>query len=195
MSGTMPDIQQVMGPDDDRHNGRFERLFGVHVEAVHRWAVRRDPAGADDIVADTFAIAWRRLADVPVGAAELPWLLGVARRVRANALRGERRRAALAERLGREPGAAPELFAVEEGGLHEALARVPERDRELLMLVCWEGLDHAAAASAMGMTRANVAVRLHRARRRLARELQRLDGGGRAVAATTAVACEEGRHV
>jgi RNA polymerase sigma-70 factor (ECF subfamily) len=80
----------------------------------------------------------------------------------------------------------------DDHGLHEALARLPERDRELLMLVCWEGLDHAAVASVMGMSRANVAVRLHRARRRLARELERRAGEGRSVVANV-VSCEEGR--
>lgn len=53
-----------------------------------------------------------------------------------------------------------------------ALAALSERDRELLMLIAWEGLDHAAAARVLGTTRANIAVRLHRARRRLARQLE-----------------------
>jgi RNA polymerase sigma-70 factor (ECF subfamily) len=174
-----------MGFEEDSPDARFERLFRVHVDAVHRYAWRRDSAGADDVVAETFAIAWRRLADVPAGSGELPWLLAVARRVRANALRGERRRAALTERLGSESLAAHGITASDEIGLHEALARLPERDRELLMLVYWEGLDHSATAMVMGTTRANVTVRLHRARRRLQRELQDI-GGDHAVATVVA---------
>jgi RNA polymerase sigma-70 factor (ECF subfamily) len=167
-------------------------LYERHAPAIRAYAARRvEAAAVDDIVAETFAIAWRRLADVPVGTAELPWLLAVARRVRANALRGERRRAALVDRLEREPGPAPAISGRDGLGLHEALACLPERDQELLMLVCWEGLDHSAAASVLGTTRANVAVRLHRARRRLARELQRLSADGCAVA-TAVVASEEG---
>jgi RNA polymerase sigma-70 factor (ECF subfamily) len=182
-----------VGPDEHSRDARFEDLFRDHVQAVHRYALRRDPAGADDIVAETFAVAWRRLDDVPGGAAELPWLLGVARRVCANALRGERRRAALAQRVAEEPSADP-VANGPDLGLREALSRLREPDRELLMLVYWEGLDHSAAASAMETTRANVAVRLHRARRRLARELERLGGDGRTVS-TTIVAREEGQHV
>ena len=180
-----------MGPAHDSPDARFERLFRDHADAVHRYAWRRDADGADDVVAETFAVAWRRLAAVPVGTAELPWLLAVARRVRANALRGQRRRAALTERLGSERRATTAVAIVDDLGLHEALARLPERDRELLMLVCWEGLDHAATACVMGTTRANVAVRLHRARRRLARQLRELSDDG-AVAAVAAY--EEGPH-
>jgi RNA polymerase sigma-70 factor (ECF subfamily) len=58
---------------------RFERLFREHGDAVYRYAVRRDPGAAEDVVAEAFLVAWRRLDDVPRGA-ELPWLLGVARR-------------------------------------------------------------------------------------------------------------------
>ena len=57
-----------------------------------------------------------------------------------------------------------------------ALACLTARDRELLMLVAWDRLDAAGLAATIGCSRANVAVRLHRARRRFARELARLAG-------------------
>jgi RNA polymerase sigma-70 factor (ECF subfamily) len=59
--------------------------------------------------------------------------------------------------------------------IEAALACLPERDRELLMLVAWDGLDAEGVAAAMGCSRANVAVRLHRARKRFAKELSRLE--------------------
>ena len=62
---------------------RFEILFRTHYGAIHAYARRRLPERADDIVADTFFVAWRRLDDVPRDA--LPWLYGVARRVAAEA--------------------------------------------------------------------------------------------------------------
>jgi RNA polymerase sigma-70 factor, ECF subfamily len=51
--------------------------------------------------------------------------------------------------------------------LRDALARLPERDREVILLVAWEGLDRSAVARVLGCSRPNVALRLFRARRRL----------------------------
>jgi RNA polymerase sigma factor (sigma-70 family) len=139
---------------------------------VLAYALRRaDRATAEDVVAETFVIAWRRLDDVPDP--PLPWLLGVARRVLANQRRGERRRHALLDRLRREP--APQPPPAEQGRALAALAGLGERDREALLLHAWEGLDHAGAGTVMGCSAAAFAVRLHRARRRFARELGRLD--------------------
>jgi Sigma-70 region 2 len=84
-------------PSDQDPARRFERLYLAHVDRAHRYALRRAPHDAEEIVSETFLIAWRRSADVPSDA--LPWLLGVARRVLANRRRGEQRRAALAGEL------------------------------------------------------------------------------------------------
>lgn len=80
---------------------RFNRLYELHLDAVRAYAWRRAPGLADDIVAETFLVAWRRLDEVPDDS--LPWLIGVARNVRANLRRADRRREALVERLGAEP--------------------------------------------------------------------------------------------
>jgi RNA polymerase sigma-70 factor (ECF subfamily) len=55
--------------------------------------------------------------------------------------------------------------------LHTALAGLSERDREALLLVAWDGLDHRAAARVMDSSTGAFTVRVHRARRRLARAL------------------------
>ena len=88
-------------PVDAERRVRFEALFERHHTAVRAYVVRRS-AGivVEDVVADTFLVAWRRLEDVPDVA--LPWLLGVARRVLADQRRGARRRRSLTERLLRE---------------------------------------------------------------------------------------------
>jgi RNA polymerase sigma-70 factor, ECF subfamily len=66
---------------------RFEELFRSNYRAVLAYALRRaDPETADEVVADTFLVCWRRLDEVPARA--LPWLLGVARRCLANRRRG-----------------------------------------------------------------------------------------------------------
>jgi RNA polymerase sigma-70 factor (ECF subfamily) len=145
----------------------FERLFGEHYDAVHRYALRRVPADAvQDVVAETFLAAWRRFGDLRGD--PLPWLLGIARRVSANHLRGSRRRAALVERLRAEPGRTGRAF---DGDVLAALAALRETDREALMLVAWDGLDNRAAAQVVGCSAATFGVRLHRARRRLERAL------------------------
>lgn len=160
---------------DDRRQ-RFEAVFRGHHDQVLRYARRRlpEPADAQDALAETFTVAWRRLHEVPDDA--LPWLLGTARRVIANHRRAAGRRERLHLRLGHEARAGDAASAdrgePEPGRLAVALARLAEPDREALLLVAWEGLDRRAAARAMGCSPAAFATRLHRARRRLERLLR-----------------------
>ncbi len=158
---------------------RFEELFREHYRAVRGYALRRAPGDffAQDVVSETFLVAWRRLDDVPDD--PLPWLYGVARRVLANQRRSADRGSALERKLasaatsavGRDPGEG----AGEGELLRTALARLSERDREALMLVAWHELSGDRAARAAGCTRTAFAVRLHRARARLAKQLHLLE--------------------
>lgn len=152
---------------DQTRTERFDRLFAAHFDDVRAYAWRRDPATADDVAAETFLVAWRRLDDVP--ADSLPWLIGVVRNVRLNVRRGERRRAALDARL----AGAAEPVPIEHGPslpghVGAALAELSVRDREVVLLAAWEGLDTAGIARALGCSRANASLRLFRARKRLA---------------------------
>ncbi len=153
----------------------FAGLYEQYAEAVHRYALRRcDRDTAEDVLAQVFAIAWRRRESLPND--PLPWLYGAARRVLAEQRRGERRRHRLKERLRREP-AAPEpdaetLAELPDAELAQALVRISSLDREALLLTYWEDLSPVAAAQALGCSRATFAVRLHRARRRLRRQLE-----------------------
>jgi RNA polymerase sigma factor (sigma-70 family) len=155
----------------------FEELFRKTYPAVRGYALRRtSPEAAQDVVAETFLVAWRRFDDVPEDA--LPWLFGVARRVLANQRRASGRGEALQQRLagaGQGPPASPEESVPESDVVRAALARLSERDREALMLVAWHGLSGRRAARAAGCTRTAFDVRLHRARRRLAAQLEILD--------------------
>jgi RNA polymerase sigma-70 factor (ECF subfamily) len=149
---------------------RFDRLWGEHAGAVLRYAYQQVPRHeVDDVVAETFAVAWRRLDEVPDRA--LPWLLGVARGVAANARRAGRRRDALHLRVVRLPSAeVPDVAEIVDAQLDEAaaaaLGRLSLRDRELLTLTAWQGLSPAEAADVLGCSRSTVNVRLHRARSR-----------------------------
>ncbi len=162
---------------------RFADLYRENARGVLGYALRRsmDPDDAADVMAETFLIAWRRIEQVPDGH-PLPWLLAVARNVRLNQHRGERRRSALAERLRLTAGPWPPPEEPDRR-LAAALAELPELDREVLLLDAWDGLDNAAIAVALGCTRASVAVRKTRARRRL----ETLLAGGRAAAPVAAL--------
>ena len=147
---------------------RFTQLYEQHFDAVRAYAWRRDPDTSDDVVAETFLVAWRRLDEVPSAAA--PWLFGVARNVRLNLLRGDRRREALTDRLRMEPSA--QATAAGDGAaLAAALSGLSERDREVVLLAAWEELDSGEIAAVLGCSRTAARVRLHRARRRLAAAL------------------------
>lgn len=151
---------------------RFIRLHDEHFETVRRYAWRRDPATADDVAAETFVVAWRRLDDVPEDAG--PWLIGVARNVRLNLLRSQRRQESLAHELRRLPSPPDRAPASAElsPALAEALATLSPLDREVLLLHAWEELDRGEIAVALGCSKANVSVRLHRARRRFQQALE-----------------------
>jgi RNA polymerase sigma-70 factor (ECF subfamily) len=139
--------------------------------AVKAYVLRRsDPGSADDVVAEVFVVCWRRMDEVP--AEPLPWLLGVARRTLSTHRRSEQRRAGLRSRLnelGEPPHADP--FRASEDAVGHALARLTESDRELLLLIAWDGLSPAQAAVVMGLKPSTLRVRLLRARRRLRQAL------------------------
>jgi RNA polymerase sigma-70 factor, ECF subfamily len=151
---------------------RFEMLYARHGSAVKAYVLRRAEASlADDVVAEVFLVCWRRLEELPPD--PLPWLLGVARRVLSTQRRGERRRTALQARLSLDAGRETVSAIVEDGLLAAALSRISEADRELLLLIAWDGLSTSDAAAVLAIKPATARVRLMRARRRLARALGR----------------------
>lgn len=161
---------------DLQRREHLEDLFLTHASAVRAYALRRiDPATAEETVSEVFMIAWRRLDDLPSD--PLPWLLACARRVLANQRRARRRRVSLEERLSQagETHRVAECDDVTDRPLARALSELSEADRELLLLVAWEELEPEQAARALGCSRRTLSVRLHRARRRLAEKLQRIE--------------------
>jgi RNA polymerase sigma-70 factor (ECF subfamily) len=155
---------------------RFGALYREYYGDVLRYARRRvDVHAADDVVAETFLVALRRPEAIPSD--PLPWLYGVARRVVSNGERSQRRAGRLEFRLRAASGEGPASDAdlADEVAarmlVQHVLSALSTRDREILMLVAWEGLDVKQAARALGCTSTAAAVRLHRARRRLLRAL------------------------
>jgi RNA polymerase sigma-70 factor (ECF subfamily) len=149
---------------------RFERIWQAHYAAVHAHAARRVGARADEVCAEVFLIAWRRLDELPRD--ELPWLLAASRNVIGTTWRGDARRARLQDRLDAEPAGAGDAHCeAPDPVLEAALAGLDDRDRELLLLVYWEGLTPARAARALGLQPAAARTRLWRLRRKLRTEL------------------------
>jgi len=154
---------------------RFDALFTAHQRHVLAYAMRRTqaPADAEDVAAETFAIAWRKIDAVPA-AEPLPWLYAVARRVLANHRRGNGRRERLAALLRVEDVATPIRTGEDlDGPAFTALASLSPADQELLRLVAWEELANQQIAAVLGITPNAVAIRLHRARARFADALAR----------------------
>jgi RNA polymerase sigma-70 factor (ECF subfamily) len=154
---------------------QLEALFTEHGRAVFAFARRRATAAdADDVVSETFLVAWRRLDDVP--SEPLPWLLGVARKCLANVNRREGRQAALYQRLAEttrlsSAGLESPIDRDSSPAVLDALSHLTVGERDVLTLLAWEGLTPDEAAVALGCSRATVYVRLHRARRRFSAAL------------------------
>jgi RNA polymerase sigma-70 factor (ECF subfamily) len=157
---------------------RFNALFAESYGAVRRYAHYRglDAASSDDLVADVFTVAWKKLDRVPLDD-PIPWLLAVARNHWRNHLRKRRRDLDLKSRL-EQPTVVPS--APIGGGVDDVLrglASLPPKDQELLRLIAWDELTPQGAAVVLGCSPAAARVRLHRARARLAQVLSQTDAG------------------
>jgi RNA polymerase sigma-70 factor (ECF subfamily) len=161
----------------DIYRDRFERCFRDHYARVLAFSTRR-LAGreiAEDVVADVFAVAWRRRDRIPDPA--LPWLYVIAGHFIANQYRSARRRHNLDARLAHEtgviaPGSDPAESLDRRDAFSNAFALLAESEREVLRLIAWDGLDTRDAARVFGCSPGAFRVRLHRARRKLAKQLE-----------------------
>ncbi|MEV6489976.1 RNA polymerase sigma factor [Actinoplanes sp. NPDC051633] len=157
---------------------QFTSLYERHHRQVYGYAVTR--AGrdlADEVVAETFLIAWRRFGALP-RREPLPWLLGTARNVVRERYRAEERQRRIAAEMTawvEEAGADVADTVTDRAAVLAALAGLTEDDRELLTLTAWHGLEPRAAARVIGCTTATYFVRLHRARRRLTEAMAAAD--------------------
>lgn len=152
-----------------RDQAWFDALFTEHARAVHRYFLRRAPHDdAEDLAADVLSTAWRRRDDVPEGH-ELPWLYRTAGFVLANYRRKGRPVPVeeLPDDVGGEYAADPADVVVEDEKVRTVLASLSARDRHVLLLNVWEGLDGEELGRALGISRGGAAAALSRARARL----------------------------
>lgn len=172
---------------------RFRGLYEEHRHPVWSYCYRRLPRDeVADAVEEVFLVAWRRLDDVPQGAAARPWLLGVARNVIRNADRSRRRRSRVEAKLqtaGVGVAESPESAVVrdaEDVALLAAVGRLRPIERELLRLRTWEELPLAEIGDVVGMSTRSVESRLARVRKKLARAMNDQDVGARDATPSTA---------
>ncbi|MFJ3302022.1 RNA polymerase sigma factor [Streptomyces sp. NPDC086549] len=165
----------------------FAMIFDRYADDIHRYIARRLGSDtADDLMAETFVIAFqRRRRYDPSHMHARPWLYGIATNLIGRHRRNEARRLRALSRMaslssGREHAghAGPEdritdrLSAGEAPGtLAGALAELPARHRDVLLVIAWGELDYAEAAQALGIPVGTVRSRLHRARTKLRRAL------------------------
>ena len=165
-----------------RQPQRLGELYERHAPAVFRYLARRaGPAAAEDLLSEVFTAALdarKRVVAHPSGSA-LPWLYGIAMNVLRHYFRHSRGLGG-GTRPGR--GLGRRRRPPRRGGAAQAAprraVRLSEPDRELLLLVAWEGLTSAEAAEALGISKVAARSRLHRARHRA---LQALDQRRRPV--------------
>ncbi|SDT08694.1 RNA polymerase sigma factor [Microterricola viridarii] len=172
---TDEDVQRDVQPDApapaaSRDDGAwFTAVVREHGAALVRYFARRGPRqDAEDLAAEVFATAWRRRGDVPTDAV-LPWLYRTAGFTLAN----HRRKLVdlpvdeVPETGSVRVGDDPELSLLFDAELRGALASVGERDRHILLLNAWEGLDGVELAEVLGISRSGADAALSRARKRL----------------------------
>lgn len=158
---------------------RFDVIFERHHRDVIRYCVRRlGAADAEDAAAEVFAVAWRRLDEVPDGDSTKAWLLAVAYRVVGNQYRGRSRRGRLVAKLSGVPrqdsARAEVLFGTDEMlPVVMALESLRSTDRELLKMVAWDELSRSEIAHVLGISENAVNQRLFKARARLRDRLGR----------------------
>ena len=164
----MPDTERVAEAE------RLATLFRQYCEKVRSFARRRVGAeAAQEIVAETFLVAWRRIDVVPEPA--LPWLYKVASFEIANYRRRQERDSRLETAL-TDFGTGRDVDSSAGGGddlsraVSDAFAELRPQDQEILRLAAWEQLSSGEGALVVGCTITAYRMRLHRARVRLARK-------------------------
>ncbi|MFD0887477.1 RNA polymerase sigma factor [Streptosporangium algeriense] len=154
----------------------FSVLFDRHAPALHRYVTRRlGESLADDVVADTFLAAFRKLGRYDTAHRDArPWLYGIAANLIGRHRRAEVRAYRALARIGVDEVEQSYTDRVEarvsasaaHRKLAEALATLSPQDREVLLMVAWADFGYQEVALALGIPVGTVRSRLHRARRK-----------------------------
>jgi len=158
-----------------RRPERFAVIFDRHAAHIQRYLTRRlGRQVADDLVAETFLVAFGRRAGYDQARPDArPWLYGIATNLARQHQRTEVREYRLRASVGPDPdqdGHADRVAAqVTAAAMHRilaaALAELSDGDRDVLLLIAWEDLSYDEVAEALAIPVGTVRSRLHRARR------------------------------
>lgn len=181
-----PDIQHTTDADIIARSRdtpeAFAELFDRYADDIHHYTARRlGSEAADDLVADTFVLAFRKRERYDSAREHArPWLYGIATNLIRQRRRAEARRWRAIQRTARAESDTGELdervtervsAASVRGRLAGALAALPARHRDVLLAIAWGGMDYAETAEALGIPVGTVRSRLHRARAKVRAEL------------------------
>jgi RNA polymerase sigma-70 factor (ECF subfamily) len=164
-----------------RDGDRTALLHAVRGSQADVWRLARHlvgPDDADDVTQDTFVRAWRALPAFRGDSSARTWLLTIARRACADAVRRDVRRRRLFERVGRQAGA--EAARTDPGGEHAVAALVdqlPHDQRAAFVLTQVIGCSYAEAADACGVPVGTIRSRVARAREQLVETLRASETG------------------
>ena len=159
----------------------WAELYGDHAERLVVWLSHLpqvDAASdAEDVAAEAWLTAARRIADFSGDRHDFAgWLFGIARNVARNRSRNSYRRRTTPEdptlsdgRFGRVEDLAHEVVA--DDAARQLIARLPEREAQVIACIDVVGLDVATTRQALGMSAGAVRVAHHRGLRRLRRLL------------------------
>lgn len=149
----------------------FDALYRATVDDLFAYVATllRDRAAAEDVVAAVFERAYRKRASYDARrGSRRQWLFGIARHAALDELRRRRRVAALAAEPREDaPQIDDEADPLRRAAVRAALAGLDARDRELVALKFFAGLDNAEIAGVLGISESNAGTRLHRAVQRL----------------------------
>ena len=165
-------VADAVPADGPLSRASFEDLYRETFDDVFAYAATllRDRGAAEDVVAAAFERAYRRMStyDARRGSRR-QWLFGIVRHAALDELRRRRRVASLAaDPAAPEPALEDELAdPVRRATVRAALARLEARDRELVALKFFAGLDNAEIAGVLSISPSNAGTRLHRAVDRL----------------------------
>ncbi len=164
----LPHMSPPWSPD------RFDELFRTNATRVRAYLRRHvEPDAVDDLLAETFTVAWTRLDRVPEH--PLPWLFTVAHHMAHRHWRSRRRADALwmsaVRAQWREADSSPEEAVLHREDAIAALAQCSALEREALLLTAWDGLSATEAAAVAGCSARAFTVRLSRARARFDRAM------------------------
>lgn len=157
----------------------FDEVFAAELEALHGYVARRlGRSAADDLTAETFAVAYRRWDDLDPSRPARPWLYGIASNLMRHHWRKERRMLRAYARTGDDPVLAEEDVSLDrlaaralQPRLAAALADLRREERDVLLLHAWAELSDAEIADSLALPIGTVKSRLSRAREHIRNRL------------------------